>query len=117
MIRVFGSNGLFDEVGLFLSYLKKEPGLELETEGFNALFRTLLDLNMTGPAMECFHLMKTSGCEPNRLSFRILIKGFESKGELDVSATVKLDAEKYFGGSMEFLEEEEEDMTVRYKYN
>ena len=116
MIRVFGSNGLFEQVQLLLCYLKKEPALDVETEGFNALFRTLIGFDMTGPAMECFHLMKTSGCEPNKSSFRILIKGLESKGELDLSATVKLDAKKYFGESMEFLEEEEEDMTVGYKY-
>lgn len=116
MIRVLGSNGLFEQVHLLLSYLKKETGLELETEGFNALLRTLIDFDMTGPAMECFQLMKTSGCEPNKSSFRILIKGLESKGELDISATVKLDAQKYFGESLEFLEEEE-DMTVGFNYN
>ncbi|RVW48256.1 Protein thylakoid assembly 8, chloroplastic [Vitis vinifera] len=104
------------KVHLLLSYLKKETGLELETEGFNALLRTLIDFDMTGPAMECFQLMKTSGCEPNKSSFRILIKGLESKGELDISATVKLDAQKYFGESLEFLEEEE-DMTVGFNYN
>ncbi|KAK2981282.1 hypothetical protein RJ640_006983 [Escallonia rubra] len=61
--------------------LKFESSLEPDIKGFNALLDTLMSFKMTGLAIECFYLMKSVGCEPDRLTFRLLIKGLESDGE------------------------------------
>eukprot|EP00262_Sarcandra_glabra_P009019 TRINITY_DN22994_c0_g1_i1.p1 TRINITY_DN22994_c0_g1~~TRINITY_DN22994_c0_g1_i1.p1 ORF type:complete len:240 (-),score=42.17 TRINITY_DN22994_c0_g1_i1:77-796(-) len=106
MIAVLASNGLFEKVELLFSYMKMES-LDADTAGFNGLLRTLMEFNITQTSMECFYLMKEVGCEPDESTFRILINGFESKGEDGLSAIVRQEAEKYFGGSLEFLEEEE----------
>ncbi|KAK3031629.1 hypothetical protein RJ639_037377 [Escallonia herrerae] len=62
--------------------------LEPDIKGFNALLDTSMSFKMTGLAIECFYLMKSVGCEPDRLTFRILIKGLESDGETSLSATL-----------------------------
>lgn len=108
MIGVLGSNGLFDEVELLHLYLKREANLQPEIEGFNALLRTLVSLKTAELAMECYNLMKQVGCDPDRSTFRILINGLESMGETGSSAIVRLDAQKYYGESLEFLDENEE---------
>ncbi|KAK4561897.1 hypothetical protein RGQ29_004663 [Quercus rubra] len=107
MITVLASNGLFEDVELLHSYLKAEHGLNPEIEGFNALFKTLISFNRTELAMECYHLMKEVGCEPDKSSFRIIITGLELNGETKFSAMVRQDAQMYYGECLEFLEEEE----------
>ncbi|XP_059654110.1 protein THYLAKOID ASSEMBLY 8-like, chloroplastic [Cornus florida] len=107
MISVLASNGLFEKVELLFMQLKMESSLEPDTEGFNALLESLMINNFTGMAMECFQLMKTTGCEPDKSSFKIMINGLESEGETGLSAIVRLEAQKCYG----FLEENEE-MTV-----
>ncbi|XP_058070347.1 protein THYLAKOID ASSEMBLY 8-like, chloroplastic [Magnolia sinica] len=107
MIAVLASNGLFEKVELLLSYMKMEI-VDADIEGFNAVLRTLMEFGISQTAMECFLLMKEVNCEPDEITFRILINGFESMGEVGLSAIVRQEAGKYFGGSMEFLEEKEE---------
>ncbi|KAE8008935.1 hypothetical protein FH972_005393 [Carpinus fangiana] len=108
MIKVLGSNGLFEHVELLHSYLKTEAsGLGLEIEGFNALLRALVNSNHTKLAMECYYLMKQVGCDPDKSSFTILITALESNGETGVSAVLRQDAQMYYGEDLEFLEEEE----------
>ncbi|KAK2992086.1 hypothetical protein RJ640_023469 [Escallonia rubra] len=108
IISVLGSNGLFEQVQLLFMDLKSESSLEPDIKGFNALLDTLMSFKLTGLAIECFYLMKSVGCEPDRLTFRILIKGLESDGETSLSATLRQEAQRYYGQSLEFLEEEEE---------
>ena len=108
MVGVLGSNGMFDQVELVCLCLKGEVNLQLEIEGFNALLRTLISLKIAELAMECYYLMKRIGCDPDRSTFRILINGLESMGETGSSAIVRLDAQKYYGESLEFLEEKED---------
>uniref|UniRef100_A0A5B7BWQ0 Pentatricopeptide repeat-containing protein n=1 Tax=Davidia involucrata TaxID=16924 RepID=A0A5B7BWQ0_DAVIN len=110
VISVLASNGLFEKVELLFMQMKMESSLEPDIEGFNALLESLI-YNFTGIAMECFYLMKTIGCEPDKSSFRILINGLESKGQFGFSTIVRQEARKYYGESLEFLEEKEE-MTV-----
>ncbi|KAK3030164.1 hypothetical protein RJ639_039641 [Escallonia herrerae] len=112
IISVLGSNGLFEQVQLLVMDLKSESSLEPDIKGFNALLNTLMSFKMTGLAIECFYLMKLVGCEPDRLTFRILIKGLESDGETSLSATLRQEAQRYYGQSLEFLEEEEEEMAL-----
>lgn len=109
IISALGCNGLYERVELLVVQLKMETSLEPETVAFNVLLKKLMSFNMTGLAMECFYLMKSLGCEPDKSSFRILIYGLESKGEVGLSSNVRQEAEKFYGKSLEFLEEKEED--------
>ncbi|CAL8177680.1 unnamed protein product [Prunus armeniaca] len=108
MIKVMASNELFEQVELLCLCLKKETNLHPELEAFNALLTTLISFNIPKLAMECYYLMKEVGCEPDRSSFRILINGLESMGETGLSGILRQDAQKYYGESLEFLEENEE---------
>lgn len=107
MITVLANNGLHENVRHVCSYLLKEC-LEPDTEGFNMLLRTLLNFGFNHTAMDCFRLMKLWESEPDESTFRILVHGLESKGEMDLSIAVKHEADKYFDGQLEFLEEKEE---------
>lgn len=113
MVSVLASNGLFEKVRLLLLYMRAES-LDADTEGFNALLRTLMEFDIYEVAVECFQLMEAAGCEPDESTFRILINGFEAKGEMDLSAIVRQEAGKYFGESLEFLlvEKEEEEVSA-----
>jgi len=107
MIKVLGSNGLFEHVELLHSNLKTEAGsLGPEIEGFNAVLRALVSFNHK-LAMECYYLMKQVECEPDKSSFKILITALESNGETGDSAIIRQDAQMYYGEDLEFLEEEE----------
>ncbi|OVA00679.1 Pentatricopeptide repeat [Macleaya cordata] len=108
LITVLASNGLFEKVELVFLDLKMENRLEADTDGFNALLRTLMEFGIYRLSMECFQLMKKVGCEPDESTFRILINGLDSKGETGLSAIFRQEAEKYFGEHLEFLEEKEE---------
>lgn len=112
IITVLASNGLFERVEIIHSYLKAEADLAPEIDGFNALLKALVCHNLGELAMESYYLMKEVGCEPDKASFRILIKGLESTGEAVDLRTVKQDAQKLYGESLEFLEEEEETATA-----
>ncbi|XP_038987293.1 pentatricopeptide repeat-containing protein At1g62350 [Phoenix dactylifera] len=107
MIKVLASNDLLDKVELMCSYLKTER-LEADTEGFNLLLETLLEFGFTQSAMDCYRLMKLWNSEPDESTFRILINGLESKGEMDLSIALRQEGEMYFGRPLEFLEKTEE---------
>lgn len=117
MIQVFGSNGFVEEVELLHLYLKNETNLKPEVEGFNALLRALLGLSFIELAMECYCLMKQVGCEPDRSTFRILVNGLESMGETAASGIVRMDAQKFYGESLDFLEEEKEEFPLKPELN
>ncbi|GMN50137.1 hypothetical protein TIFTF001_019304 [Ficus carica] len=108
MVGVFGGSGFIEKVELVYLYLKREANLQPEIEGFNALLKALISLNMAELAMECYCLMKQIGCDPDRTTFRILVNGLESMGETGSSAAVRLDAQKFYGESLEFLDEAED---------
>ncbi|KAL5858649.1 hypothetical protein ACOSQ3_006107 [Xanthoceras sorbifolium] len=114
MIQVFAENELFEHVELVYLYLKSENCLEPEIEGFNSLLRSLVSFNLIGLVMDCYDLMKSVGCDPDRSSFRILVNGLEAVGEEGFSAIIRQDAVKYYG-DLEFLEEEEEETTASRK--
>lgn len=108
IISVLGSNELFEQVELIFSILKTENSFEAKTQDLNALLESLMSFNMTGLAMECFYFMKSLGCEPDRSTFRILVNQLESNGETNCAASIRQEAQKYYGESLEFLEEQEE---------
>lgn len=107
MIKVLASNGLLDKVELVCSYLKTECW-EADTEGFNSLMGTLLEFGFTQYAMDCYRLMKLWNIEPDESTFRILINGLESMGEMDLSMALKQEGEMYFGGPLDFSVKTEE---------
>ncbi|KAG7011830.1 Pentatricopeptide repeat-containing protein [Cucurbita argyrosperma subsp. argyrosperma] len=111
IVSVLASNGLFEQVQIIHSYFKAETDLAPEIEGFNNLLKALVTYNLGELAMESYYLMKEVGCEPDKTSFRIVIKGLESTRESVDLRTVKKDAQELYGESLEFLEEEDEAAT------
>ncbi|OAY63262.1 pentatricopeptide repeat-containing protein At2g36240-like [Ananas comosus] len=107
MTNVLASSGLNEKVELMCSYLKAES-LEADTEGFNSLLKVLLEFGFTHLAVDCFRLMKLWESDPDETTYRVLINGLESKGEMDLYSSLRLEAENYFGGPLEFLGEKEE---------
>ncbi|KAK9129176.1 hypothetical protein Sjap_009663 [Stephania japonica] len=107
MISVLARNDLCEEVEMLCLYLKTEDSLEGDTDCFNALLKNLMEFGFTTLAIECFHLMKGIGCDPDESTYRFLINGLELKGETGLSAKLKQEAEEYFGWPLELQEEEE----------
>ncbi|XP_071685858.1 protein THYLAKOID ASSEMBLY 8, chloroplastic-like [Rutidosis leptorrhynchoides] len=108
MILVLARNGLYDEVDTIYLEMKGEKGrLQAKTEGFNVLLETLMSYNFIKLVMDCFELMKEVGCEPDRSTFKLLVSHLESKGETSLSESVRREAQKYYGDSIEFVDEQE----------
>uniref|UniRef100_A0A0D9W676 Pentacotripeptide-repeat region of PRORP domain-containing protein n=1 Tax=Leersia perrieri TaxID=77586 RepID=A0A0D9W676_9ORYZ len=105
LITVLASKGLRTEVDKVCSYLKREQ-LEPDTEGFNILLKALLDAEFTQLTMDCFRLMKLWDSDPDRVTYRTLVKGLESLGGIDLSSDIKLEAQNDYG-DLDFLDEEE----------
>ncbi|GJN27280.1 hypothetical protein PR202_gb15290 [Eleusine coracana subsp. coracana] len=103
LVMVLASKGLRSEVEKACSYLKREQ-LEPDTEGFNLLLKALLDAGFTQLAMDCFRLMKLWDSDPDRVTYRTLIRGLESLGKMILSADLRLEAESEYG-SLDFLDE------------
>ncbi|KAJ9153274.1 hypothetical protein P3X46_026730 [Hevea brasiliensis] len=112
MIQVMASNGYLKQVEVLCIYLKTESNLLGETEGFSALMTTLINFKLTRLSMECYDFMKALGYEPDRPTFRMLINGLESIGESGASTILRQDAQNYYGESLDFLEEDEDEMTT-----
>lgn len=106
MVTALGSNGLLEKVEVIITELKAETSLDPDVEGFNALLECLMELNLAGLAMECFYLMKSLPCDPDRVTYRTLINGLETQGEMDLLAAVQEEARKEYG-DLNFFEEEE----------
>lgn len=111
MVAVLGSNGLLEKVELLIMELKSETNVNPDLQGFNALLKSLMSLNLTGLAVECFYLMKSVSCDPDKLSFKIIIEGLTSNREMELLDVIQQDAKKYYGPFWDFLEKEETDMS------
>ncbi|KAL0334486.1 UNVERIFIED_CONTAM: Pentatricopeptide repeat-containing protein [Sesamum radiatum] len=116
MITVLGSNGLLEKVELLIMELKAESTVNPDIEGFNMLLQSLMNLNLTALAMECFYLMKSLSCDPDRISFKILIDGLKSNKEMKLLAIIREDAKRYYGCHVNFLEKEETEISSKSKY-
>ncbi|KAK9064919.1 hypothetical protein SSX86_016302 [Deinandra increscens subsp. villosa] len=109
VISGLARNGLYDKVDAIFLELKREKGrLEAKTEGFNVLLESLMTYNLIEAAMDCFELMKQVGCEPDRSTFKLLVVGLESKGETRHSESIRQEAYKYYGDTLEFVDEQED---------
>ncbi|KAL9415634.1 hypothetical protein AB3S75_043848 [Citrus x aurantiifolia] len=80
-------------------------------QGFNALLKCLVGFKLRDLVVDCYELMKTVGCEPDRSSYRTVINGLEAMEEVAFSGIIRQDAFKYYG-DLEFLEEDEEDIAA-----
>ncbi|TVU15597.1 hypothetical protein EJB05_39127 [Eragrostis curvula] len=109
LVTVLASKGLRSEVEKTCSYLKREQ-LEPDTDGFNMLLKALLDAGFAQLTMDCFRLMKLWDSDPDRATYRTLIRGLESRGKMDLSADIRLEAENEYG-SIDFLDEVEVEKT------
>ncbi|KAF0913075.1 hypothetical protein E2562_020228 [Oryza meyeriana var. granulata] len=105
IVTVLANKGLRSEVDKVCSHLKREQ-LEPDTEGFNLLLKAFLDAEFTQLTMDCFRLMKLWDSDPDRITYKTLIKGLESLGEMDLSADIKLEAQNDYG-DLDFLDDEE----------
>lgn len=110
IVSCLGSNGLLEDINCLIMALKMESSLEPDVEGFYALLESLMKFNLTSLALEVFYLMKLRGCDPDKLTFKLLINGLESNEETNLSAFVRQEAEKYYGQSLNFLDETEEEV-------
>ncbi|KAH6822863.1 hypothetical protein C2S53_017262 [Perilla frutescens var. hirtella] len=108
MVAALGSNGLLQQLHQLITELKAETALTPDLRGFNELLESLMSLNLTGLAVDCYYLMKSVSCDPDKLSFKILIDGLTSNGETQLLAVIQQDAHKYYGPFWDFLEEEDE---------
>ncbi|KAI3824176.1 hypothetical protein L1987_05625 [Smallanthus sonchifolius] len=109
IILALGRNSLYDKVDIIVLELKREKDrLEAKTEGFNVLLEALTSYNLVEHAMDCFELMKEVGCEPDRSTFKLLVGQLESKGETRLSESIRQEAYKCYGDSLEFVDEQEE---------
>ncbi|KAL2254964.1 UNVERIFIED_CONTAM: Protein THYLAKOID ASSEMBLY 8, chloroplastic [Sesamum indicum] len=111
MITVLGSNGLLEKVELLIMELKAESTVNPDIEGFNMLLQSLMNLNLTALAMECFYLMKSLSCDPDRISFKILIDGLKSNKEMKLLAIILEEAKRYYGCYVNFLEKEDTEIS------
>lgn len=108
MIAVMAGNSLLEEVNRLYAAMKSEKGLTAEIESFDTLLVILLNHKLFELVMDCYGFMQSIGYEPDRYSFRILVQGLESNGEMGLSAIVRQDALEYYGESLEFTEEVED---------
>ncbi|CAF1788521.1 BnaC09g47180D [Brassica napus] len=108
MISVMADNNLLDEVSYLYAAMKSEKGLVADTESFNTLLVMLLNHKLFELVMDCYAFMQSIGYEPDRTSFRVLVQGLESNGEMSLSGIVRQDAHEYYGESLEFSDEIED---------
>lgn len=80
MIMMLGKNKLIEMAEEIFNGLKKD-GLEPDTRAFNEMMGAYLQAGMAERAVETYELMKASGCTPDKLTFKILIKSLDKFGE------------------------------------
>ncbi|KAM7256175.1 hypothetical protein ACFE04_011916 [Oxalis oulophora] len=113
IIEVLAANSLFEEVDFVYQCLKSESeDLEPELRGFNSLFKTFLTCERIELVVDCYEFMKGVDCEPDKSTFKMLIRGLESNGKEGLSDVMRLDAQSIYG-HLEFLDEEEEDIVQK----
>ncbi|KAJ0803341.1 putative tetratricopeptide-like helical domain superfamily, protein THYLAKOID ASSEMBLY 8 [Helianthus annuus] len=109
IISALARKGLHDNINMIVHEMKAEKGrLEAKTEGFNLLLESLMSYNLIEAALDCFELMKEVDCEPDRSTFKLLVAQLDSKGESGLSESIRKEAFRYYGDSIEFVNEQEE---------
>lgn len=104
MILLLGKNKLIEFAEELFYELKKE-GLEPDTRAFTEMIGAYMHVGMTEKVMETYELMKASGCTPDKLTFKILIKNLEKEGEEELVAAIKKECAEHIESPEKFLEE------------
>jgi len=84
--------------------LEKE-GLQPDTKAFTQLLTTFLRVGLPQNAMETYYLMKQSGCKMDEYTFKVLINGLQSLGELDLAVAISREYKQFLDGYMGFLKD------------
>ncbi|KAJ3707638.1 hypothetical protein LUZ61_011343 [Rhynchospora tenuis] len=103
IISLLASSNLTKELQHTCSLLKREYHLQADTETFNLLLQVLLEFGHLHLALDSFRLMKLWDCEPDQDTYTILIPKLQSMGEIDVSHSLRLEAKRRYGTSLDFL--------------
>ncbi|KAJ4810950.1 Pentatricopeptide repeat-containing protein [Rhynchospora pubera] len=107
IISVLARSNLTKELQHTCSLLKREYHLQADTETFNLLLQVLLEFDHLHLALDSFRLMRLWDCEPDQDTYTILIPKLQSLGEIDVSRSLRLEAKKRYGTSLDFLQEKQ----------
>ncbi|KAH7547563.1 hypothetical protein FEM48_Zijuj01G0323100 [Ziziphus jujuba var. spinosa] len=104
MILLLGKSKLIEFAEELFSELKKE-GLKPDTRAFTEMIGAYIHVGRIDKVMETYGLMKASGCTPDELTFRILIKNLEKVGEEELLASIKKEVAEYVDSPEQFLRE------------
>lgn len=96
--------------------LKAETNVNPDLKGFNGLLESLMGSNLTRLAVECYYLMRSVSCDPDRQTFKILIEGLTSNEEMELLTVIQQEAREFYGPFWDFLDEEETEMISKCKY-
>lgn len=106
MIMMMGKNKMIEMAEKVFHELKKD-GLEADTRAFNEMMGAYLQVDMVERAVETYELMKASGCIPDKLTFKILIKNLEKFRE-EFAVVVKKECNEYLDSPEKFLNDVEQ---------
>ncbi|XP_027126228.1 protein THYLAKOID ASSEMBLY 8-like, chloroplastic isoform X3 [Coffea arabica] len=116
MILMLGKSSNIEMAEQLFGELEKE-GLRPDTRTYTEMIGAYFRIKMIEKAMESNESMKGSGCVPDKLTFRILIKNLEKTGKKELIATVKKDCLSYIKYPEKFLEEVEKTYPKRRLLN
>lgn len=103
---MMGKNKMIEMAEKVFHELKKD-GLEADTRAFNEMMGAYLQVDMVERAVETYELMKASGCIPDKLTFKILIKNLEKFRE-EFAVVVKKECNEYLDSPEKFLNDVEQ---------
>jgi pentatricopeptide repeat protein len=112
MIQMVGRNKMVEMAEEFFGKLEKEEGLKPDTRAFTEMIGAYLQVGMIDKAMETYERMKASGCDPDKLTFRILIRNLEDAGKEELVDRIKKECGDYMDYPKKFLEEVERKKNV-----
>lgn len=113
MILMMGKNKLIENAENLFLEIEKE-GVQPDTRAFTEIIGAFLQVGNVGKAMHMYKLMKNSCCNPDKLTFTILIRNLEKAGEEDHSIAVKKDCKQYIDFPEKFLEELEKEYVSKF---
>ncbi|XP_027120100.1 protein THYLAKOID ASSEMBLY 8-like, chloroplastic [Coffea arabica] len=116
MILMLGKSSNIEMAEQLFGEIEKE-GLRPDTRTYTEMIGAYFHVKMIEKAIESYESMKGSGCIPDKLTFRILIKNLEKSGEKELIATVKKDCLTYIEYPEKFLEEVEKTYPKRRLLN
>lgn len=112
MIQMLGRNKMVEMAEEFFGKLEKDEGLKPDTRAFTEMIGAYLQVGMIDKAMETYERMKASGCDPDKLTFRILIRNLEDAGKEELVDRIKKECGDYMDYPKKFLEEVERKKNV-----